>query len=64
MAKLEDVVRRLEEGQTTLEEAVALYQEGQQLARLAETMLGRAERLLTGPQDVEWLDEEAAGDGS
>ncbi|UFJ42907.1 exodeoxyribonuclease VII small subunit [Brevibacillus humidisoli] len=34
MQRLEEVVRRLEEGEVPLEEAIELYQEGMQLSRL------------------------------
>ncbi|HVO71164.1 MAG TPA: exodeoxyribonuclease VII small subunit [Aggregatilineaceae bacterium] len=42
-ADLEKIVARLESGDLTLEEAVALYEQGQQLARLCGEMLDSAE---------------------
>jgi exodeoxyribonuclease VII small subunit len=42
-AQLEEIVARLESGDLTLDESVALYERGQQLARLCEQMLDAAE---------------------
>jgi exodeoxyribonuclease VII small subunit len=42
-AQLEDVVAQLEAGDLPLEESVALYEQGQQLARLCGEMLDSAE---------------------
>jgi exodeoxyribonuclease VII small subunit len=43
MKRLEDVVRRLEEGDVPLEEAIGLYQEGVQLVRLCGKKLDAIE---------------------
>jgi exodeoxyribonuclease VII small subunit len=42
-AQLEDIVAQLESGDLPLEESVALYEQGQQLARLCGEMLDSAE---------------------
>jgi len=42
-AQLEEIVARLESGELTLEESVALYEQGQKLARLCGEMLDSAE---------------------
>jgi exodeoxyribonuclease VII small subunit len=42
-ADLEKIVAQLESGDLTLEEAVALYEQGQRLARLCGEMLDSAE---------------------
>jgi exodeoxyribonuclease VII small subunit len=42
-AQLEDIVARLESGELTLDEAVALYERGQRLARLCGEKLDAAE---------------------
>jgi exodeoxyribonuclease VII small subunit len=42
-AELEDVVERLEEGELSLEESIALYERGQALARLCQERLDQAE---------------------
>lgn len=43
MAELERVVERLDSGQTTLEEAIALYQRGDALRARCEALLKEAE---------------------
>ena len=43
LAKLEEAVRRLEEGNLPLNEAVALFEEGTRLARLCNEQLEAAE---------------------
>ena len=45
--RLEDAVRALEAGGLTLEEALALYEEGVRLARLCEGRLDAAQLRLT-----------------
>lgn len=45
--RLEDVVRRLEEGDVPLEDAIALYQEGVHLARLCGNKLDAVEAQIT-----------------
>lgn len=42
-AQLEEIVTRLESGELTLEESVALYEQGQKLARLCGEKLDSAE---------------------
>jgi exodeoxyribonuclease VII small subunit len=42
-AQLEEIVTRLESGDLTLDESVALYEQGQKLARLCGEMLDSAE---------------------
>ncbi|MBO8163129.1 MAG: exodeoxyribonuclease VII small subunit [Brevibacillus sp.] len=43
MQRLEEVVRRLEEGEVPLEEAIQLYQEGMKLSRLCAQKLDAIE---------------------
>jgi len=43
LQRLEEVVRELEGGDLSLEQALALFQEGVALARLCEAQLDRAE---------------------
>jgi exodeoxyribonuclease VII small subunit len=42
-SELEAVVQRLEEGELSLEESIALYERGQVLARLCQERLDQAE---------------------
>jgi exodeoxyribonuclease VII small subunit len=42
-AELEEVVRQLEEGELSLEEAISLYERGQALSRFCQDQLDRAE---------------------
>lgn len=42
-AELEAVVQRLEEGELSLEDSIALYERGQVLARLCQERLDQAE---------------------
>ncbi len=59
--ELVDVVRRLEEGGTTLEESLTLWERGEELARICERWLeGARERLAAARPDGE---AEAGGDG-
>lgn len=54
MERLEAVVRALEDGKTTLEESMKLYEEGVALVRLCSARLEDAERkvkILTGSRD-------------
>jgi exodeoxyribonuclease VII small subunit len=44
MARLRDVVTQLETGQLTLEQALAIYEEGVTLARRGHELLDRAEQ--------------------
>ncbi len=41
--KLEDIVRKLEAGGLSLEESIALYEEGMKLVRYCEELLEKAE---------------------
>lgn len=43
MARLEEIVRRLEQGDSTLDEALALFEEGVKLARFCNDKLDEAE---------------------
>jgi exodeoxyribonuclease VII small subunit len=43
LAQLESIVNRLEEGELTLEESVALFEQGQQLTAFCQGALDRAE---------------------
>jgi exodeoxyribonuclease VII small subunit len=46
-AELEEIVQQLEEGDLSLDEAMSLYEKGQQLARHCQTLLDRAELRVT-----------------
>ncbi|HEY8491214.1 MAG TPA: exodeoxyribonuclease VII small subunit [Dehalococcoidia bacterium] len=67
--RLEEVVRRLQDGGLTLEESVALYEEGVHLARRCQELLDAAELRITQLQESllepvpELLDEDEAVDG-
>ncbi len=50
--RLEETVRRLEEGGLTLDESIALYEEGMQLARSCQVLLDQAELKVTNLQDL------------
>lgn len=45
--RLEEIIRKLEEGQLSLEESLTLYEEGVQLARHCERTLDAAELRVT-----------------
>ena len=53
MARLEEIVRLLEQGEAPLEDALALFEEGTKLMKKCSAQLGRAEqkvtKLLAGP---------------
>jgi exodeoxyribonuclease VII small subunit len=49
--ELETIVRRLESGDLTLEESVALYERGRQLAAACQRLLDGAELRLTQLSD-------------
>ncbi len=55
LAELEQIVNQMENGQQSLEEALATFQRGMELSRLCETGLKNAE------QRVEQLISDAAG---
>jgi exodeoxyribonuclease VII small subunit len=50
--RLEETVRRLEEGGLTLDESIALYEEGMDLARRCQALLDQAELRVTNLQDL------------
>lgn len=56
MDRLEEIVRRLEQGDAPLEEALSLFEEGTRLVKKCSTQLDKAEqkvqKLLAGPGDV------------
>ena len=69
LAQLEEIVRKLEAGDQTLDDAIRLYEEGVRLHRLCEEKLaaarGKLERLVesqTGEIAVEPLDDDAEED--
>ena len=57
-SELEEVVRRLEEGELSLEEAISLYERGQALARFCQACLDQAElrvtQLAAGSEEGAW----------
>ncbi|MGW0736234.1 exodeoxyribonuclease VII small subunit [Streptomyces sp. NPDC002851] len=57
--ELVDVVRRLEAGGTSLEESLALWERGEQLAKVCRRWLDGARARL----DAALAEEEAAGEG-
>ena len=65
-ARLEEVVRRLEQGDVPLEEALGLFEEGSKLVKKCSAQLEKAEqkvsRLLAGP-DGEVRAEPFDGEG-
>ncbi len=44
MSRLEDIVRRLEEGKVPLEESIKLYEEGMKIGNRCRRMLEEAEQ--------------------
>jgi exodeoxyribonuclease VII small subunit len=50
--RLEETVRRLEEGGLTLDESITLYEEGMQLAKSCQTLLEQAELRVTTLQEL------------
>jgi exodeoxyribonuclease VII small subunit len=50
--QLEEVVRRLDEGGLTLDESIALYEQGMALARTCQVLLDQAELRVTQLQDL------------
>ncbi|MFD1660984.1 exodeoxyribonuclease VII small subunit [Streptomyces caeni] len=58
--ELIEVVRRLEAGGTTLEESLALWERGEELARVCRTWLEGARRRL----DAALAGEEEGGEGA
>lgn len=49
---LEEVVRQLDEGGLTLDESIALYEQGMTLARTCQSLLDQAELRVTQLQDL------------
>ncbi len=47
MARLEEIVRRLEAGESPLDESMALFEEGAKLAAQCSAMLDKAEQKVT-----------------
>ena len=66
LAKLEEVVEKLESGDQSLEEALKLFEQGVQLTRGCQQALQHAEEKITllTKQNADWLpqDEESIGD--
>lgn len=56
IGRLEEIVRILEKGEGTLDEAMKLFEEGSKLAQRCSTMLARAEqkvtRLVAGGEEI------------
>lgn len=50
--ELVEVVRRLEAGGTTLEESLALWERGEELAAICQRWLDAARARLDGPRDA------------
>ncbi|MGD9895135.1 MAG: exodeoxyribonuclease VII small subunit [Dehalococcoidia bacterium] len=50
--QLEEVVRHLDEGGLTLDESIALYEQGMTLAKHCQTLLDQAELRVIQLQDV------------
>jgi exodeoxyribonuclease VII small subunit len=50
--RLEETVRRLEEGGLTLDESIALYEEGMTLAKTCQSLLDQAELKITTLQEL------------
>jgi len=61
LAKLEGIVARLERGDCTLEESLALFEEGARLRGLCLSLLAEAERKIQvlAPEGDDGADEEA-----
>jgi len=55
MSRLEAIVERLESGELTLEDSLALFEEGIQLARASQQRLDQAERRV---EELLGIDEE------
>ena len=49
--QLEEVVRRLDDGGLTLDESIALYEQGMTLAKTCQSLLDQAELRITRLQD-------------
>jgi exodeoxyribonuclease VII small subunit len=68
LAKLEEIVRKMEQGELTLEESLASFEEGIRLARLCARKLDEAERRVEillkkeGDLEVKPFEPEPEGD--
>lgn len=66
MARLEEIVKLLEQGETPLEDALSLFEEGTKLMKKCSAQLDRAEqkvtRLLAGPDGTP-VEEPFQGEG-
>ena len=66
MARLEEIVKQLEQGDAPLEDALALFEEGTRLMKKSTTQLDKAEqkgsKLLAGP-DGKPVEEPFEGEG-
>lgn len=59
LARLEEIVRRLEQGESTLDEALLLFEEGVKLARFCNEKLDEAEakiEIMTSDGQIEALE--------
>lgn len=69
LAKLEEIVRKMEQGELTLDESLAAFEEGIRLSRLCARKLDEAERRIEillkkeGETDVRPFKPEPEGDG-
>ncbi len=69
LAKLEEIVRKMEQGELTLDESLASFEEGIRLARLCARKLDEAERRIDvllkkeGDLEVKPFELEPEGDG-
>lgn len=70
LARLEEIVTAIEEGEVPLEQSIDKYAEGVELVKQCRQILDRAERKIqllgkgdTGPLEVTGELEEASGDG-
>jgi exodeoxyribonuclease VII small subunit len=52
MSELEEIVRRLDDAELTLEETIALFERGQSLARYCQEKLDKAELRITRITDT------------
>lgn len=68
LAKLEEIVRKMEQGELTLDESLAAFEEGIRLSRLCAAKLDEAERRIEillkkeGGTEVKPFDLEPEGD--
>lgn len=66
MARLEEIVKQLEQGEAPLEDALSLFEEGTKLMKKCSAQLDRAEqkvvKLLAGPEGAP-VEEPFQGEG-